>query len=160
MNRIWPLLPIVTWSEPSATTSNVTPTASCAEGATEISLPNVAGLSYFDAAAELTRLGVTPQAMLEHTPLGTSTDADPVVNQRTPPGANIDCGAIVELVVAFNPGPLHVVQPGDTFASIAAAEGLTIDQLLAFSGLETDAVLKVGLAVRLTAEPGPPPATA
>ena len=147
------------WTEPSATTSNVTPTASCAEGATEISLPNVAGLSYRDAAAELTRLGAAPQAMLEQTPGGTSTDSDPVVNQRTPPGATIDCGATVELVVAFNPGPLHIVQSGDTFTSIAAAGGLTVDQLLAFNGLEADTVLKVGVAVRLTAPPGPPPTT-
>lgn len=114
-------------TETSATRATV---MSCDAGATQIELPNVAGMTYRDAAAELTRLGASPEPLLELTPWGTTTDADPVVNQRT----------------AFQPGPLHVVQNGDTLASIAAAAGLTVDQLVAYNGVESDAWLLVACA--------------
>jgi LysM repeat protein len=57
------------------------------------------------------------------------------------------------------PKLIHVVREGETAWTIAARNGLTLDELLAFNGLAPDAVLHIGdeLYVRATFTPTPAP---
>lgn len=83
------------------------------------------------------------------------------VRQKPDPGSTVDCGSNVELTLAYRPGELYAIQDGDTYESIAAAHGITVEQLLGFSSLtvaELSATgetptssLKAGGALRISA---------
>ena len=82
------------------------------------------------------------------------------MNQRTAPGTTTSCGTIIDIVVGYRPGNLYVVRDGDTWESIAASQGITLEELLGFSGLTVAELaangqspttpLTPGQAVRLT----------
>ncbi|HRE03660.1 MAG TPA: PASTA domain-containing protein, partial [Ilumatobacteraceae bacterium] len=103
--------------------------ALCAAGEAQIVVPNVAGMSYAEAEAALVSLGLHVTPIFEDSPLGATTDADPVTKQGTAPGAVVACDAGVTVGVAFQPGPLHVVQDGESLASISEAGGPTVQEL-------------------------------
>jgi N-acetylmuramoyl-L-alanine amidase len=52
------------------------------------------------------------------------------------------------------PSGSYVVQPGDTLSAIAARAGMTVDQLAALNGLNPNAYLISGTALRLPGSPG------
>ncbi len=149
----------------SSAAGNPTTANACANPGEQTSVPNVAGMPYADARAALASAGLEPNALQEHPPPGViSNDADyAVMRQKTAPGTTTSCGTIVDIVVAFRPGILYVVQDGDTYESIAAAQGITLDQLLGFSGLTVAelktsgespaAPLTLGQALPLSSQP-------
>src|ERR1700736_20368 len=59
--------------------------------------------------------------------------------------------AVVGLVVpeAASAAYVHVVAPGESLSSIAAADGLSLSQLAAANGLATDAHLVAGTGVQI-----------
>ncbi len=152
----------------TASSAVVNTTPSCASASTPALVPNVAGLPWVDAAAmlEAARLGSNALPELPG-PAVEATDADlyVTVRQDTAPGTITPCGTTVDIIVAYRPGILHIVQEGDSFESIAASQGLTLDELLVFNGLSVaeleefgqspSAPLALGQALRL----GPCPAS-
>ena len=110
-------------------------------------LDSVPGATGADASAQEAESGTTVP--------GTRTDPSSSCGSRTLTITD----TTLELVAADRPGPVHVVQAGETWASIAADEGLTVDLLLEFNGLTTaelaltgetvDTPLDAGTAVRL-----------
>jgi N-acetylmuramoyl-L-alanine amidase len=52
------------------------------------------------------------------------------------------------------PSGSYVVQPGDTLSAIAARAGMSVDQLAALNGLNPNAYLIAGTALRLPGSPG------
>lgn len=151
-------------SLPTDTVSSATvdTTPSCAITGAQALVPNVAGMPYADAVAALASAGLEPNALREFPPPGeTATDADyAVVRQNAAPGTTTPCGTIVDIVVAYRPGILYIVQEGDTYESIAASQGITLEQLLGFSSLtvadleasgqSSTAPLTLGQALRLS----------
>ena len=145
----------------------VTTTPGCAVTGAQALVPNVAGLPWADAAALLATAGLEPNALPElPPPLETSTAADYyIIRQTTAPGTITPCGTIVDITVAYRPGILYIVQEGDTYESIAASQGITLEQLLGFSGLSVaeleasgqspTAPLALGQALRLSNDPAP-----
>ncbi len=152
-------------TETSAAVVSATTTPACTNTGGQASVPNVAGMPKAQAVAALAQAGLEPNARQEHPPPGvSSTDADyAVVRQNTAPGTTTSCGTKVEIVVAYRPGALYVVKEGDSYQSIAASQGLTLDQLLGFSGLtvaelaasgqSTTAPLDLGQALPLSSQP-------
>lgn len=135
----------------------------CSDGGSVVTVPLVAGTSYEAAANALSALGLEPVGGFESSPRGTASESDLVLSQRTPPGESVSCGATIQLVVPFEPGPFYVTESGDSYVSIAAEQGLSTDELLSFNGtsareLEVQgaavgAPLDAGLGVRLTSPP-------
>jgi hypothetical protein len=137
----------------------------CTSPGAQALVPDVAGIPYAAAIAILTSEGLEPNALREVPPPGeTATDADyAVVRQNAAPGTRTPCGTIVDITVAYRPGILYVVQEGDTYQSIAVAQGISVEQLLGFSGLtvaELEASgqspttpLTLGQALRLSNSP-------
>lgn len=129
-------------SIPTASLPGTANDATCASGGSTAVLPLVVGMSYDDAARTLERAGFGAEPTFENSPDGTAGGDDPVVNQLTTghpsPLEPATCGVSIPLTVAFQPGPLHLVQNGETYPSIAEAEGLDLDELLAYNGLTRD----------------------
>ena len=154
-----------TTTTPGDTTSSVlvktTPRPSCVAGAQAL-VPNVAGMPWADAAAVLATAGLEPLSLPELPAPLNATDPDlyVIIRQATAPGTITSCGTIVDITVAYQPGILHIVQDGDTYESIAASQGVTLDQLLGFNGLSAAeleasdrnpaAPLALGQALRLS----------
>jgi len=142
----------------------VNPTPNCSITDAQSLVPNVAGMSWVDAAADLLTAGFEPNALPElPAPLATP-DADYVIiRQAAAPGAIAPCGATVDIIVAYRPGILYVVQDGDTYESIASSQGITLEQLLSFNGMTVaeleaagqspSAPLALGQALRLSLDP-------
>ena len=109
----------------------------CSQPGVTVTVPNAAGMAGDAAIALLNGTGLRPDQLQEALPNGVVTKpADfAVVDQGLAPGAVVACGSAIRIVLAYKPGPLHVVQQGDTYDSIAASEGLTVEQLLDFNGL-------------------------
>jgi hypothetical protein len=119
----------------SSAVANATP--SCAIGA-QVVVPNVAGMTWVHADVVLATAGLESYALPElSAPTENARDADyyVIVRQKTAPGTITSCGTIVDIMVAYRPGILYIVQEGDTYESIAASHGITLEQLLSFSGL-------------------------
>ena len=148
----------------SSTVVNTTP--SCAITGAQALVPNVAGMPWVDAAAVLAAAGLEPNALPElPAPVETATDADyyVIIRQETAPGTITSCGTIVDITVAYRTGILYIVQEGDTYESIAASQGITLEQLLGFNGLtvaelelsgqDPSTPLTLGQALRLSNSP-------
>ena len=61
----------------------------------------------------------------------------------------VSVGALLALPAAASAYFVHVVAPGESLSSIAAQDGLTVDQLAAANGLSPDAQLIVGSTVQI-----------
>ena len=119
-------------------------------------------MAFGDAVAALISAGLTPDPIKEARRAGTPiSDADyTVMSQRTVPGMSTICGSAITIVAAYRPGAVHVVQEGDTYQSIAEAEGISVEKLLGFSGLTVlelensgqtpSSPLALGQAIRLS----------
>ena len=137
-------------------------TAGCAITGAQTVVPNVAGLPWVDAAAVLEAAGLESNALPELPAPFETPDADyyVIIRQGAVPGTIAPCGSTVGITVAYRPGVLYVVQEGDTFESIAASQGFTLEQLLGFNGLSEAeleasgqspaAPLELGQALRLS----------
>ena len=149
----------------TASSAAVNQTPNCSSMDTQSSVPNVAGKSWVDAAADLLAAGLAPNALPElPAPLETP-DADyyVIIRQATEPGTISPCGTTIDITVAYRPGILYVVQDGDTYESIASSQSITLDQLLGFNSLtvaELEASdqtpsdpLVLGQALRLSLDP-------
>ncbi len=157
--------PVTTLPIDTVSSAVINTTPSCAITGAEALVPNVAGMPYADAVAALASAGLEPNALREFPPPGENArDADhAVVRQNTAPGTLASCGTIVDVTVAYRPGILYIVQEGDTYESIATSQGITLDQLLGFSGLtvaklelagqDSSAPLALGQALRLSNSP-------
>jgi LysM domain/PASTA domain len=159
-----PLTAPTTITVPGDTASSVVvnTTPSCAITGAQALVPNVAGMPWVDADAALVTAGLEPNALPElPAPLEDATDADyyVIIRQETAPGTITPCGTTVDITVAYRPGTLYIVQEGDTYESIAASQGIPLEQLLGFNGLSVaaleasgrspDALLALGQALRL-----------
>jgi LysM repeat protein len=132
----------------------------CSQPGVTVMVPNVAGMAGDAAIVLLDGTGLRPDQLRELLPNGVVTKpADFVaVSQDLDPATAVGCGSPIRIVLAYKPGPLHVVQLGDTYDSIAGAAGITVKQLLAFNGLDklqANGILsshppRVGEALRLT----------
>lgn len=137
---------------------------SCSTGS-DVTVPNVAGQPYTEAVNALVNLALTPNPTRELPPPEiTATPADySVIRQNAVPGTSITCGTVIDITVAYRPGILYVIQAGDTWASVANAQGIPLDELLSFSGLtiaelessdqSPDTPLPLGQALPLSAHP-------
>ncbi|MFN6118813.1 MAG: LysM peptidoglycan-binding domain-containing protein [Actinomycetes bacterium] len=143
----------------------VNPTPNCSSMSSQSVVPNVAGMSWVDAADALLAAGLAPNALPELPGPSDAPDADlyVIIRQATIPGTTAPCGTTVDITVAYQPGTLYVVQDGDTYQSIAASQGITLEQLLGFQGLSVAELaasgrspstpLALGQALRLSACP-------
>lgn len=115
----------------------VNPTPNCSSTNAQSVVPNVAGMSWVDAADALLAAGLASNALPELPAPFETPDADlyVIIRQATIPGTAAPCGTTVDITVAYQPGTLYVVQDGDTYQSIAASQGITLEQLLGFQGL-------------------------
>lgn len=146
----------------TASSAVVNTTPSCAITGAQALVPNVAGMPWVDAAAVLETAGLEPNALPELPPPLETPDADYyiIIRQDAAPGTITTCGTTVDITVAYRPGILYIVQEGDTYQSIAASQGITLEQLLGFNGLsvaELDAAgqspsapVALGQALRLS----------
>lgn len=138
-------------SIPTASLPDAINDATCASGASTAVLPLVVGMSYDDAARTLEQAGFGVEPRFENSPAGTADGDDPVMNQLTTghpaPLEPATCGVSIPLTVAFQPGPLHLVQNGETYPSIAEAEGIDVDDLLAYNGLTRDELGSQGRSI-------------
>jgi hypothetical protein len=146
------------------TTSSVVvnPTPNCSSTNAQSVVPNVAGMSWVDAADALLAAGLASNALPELPAPFETPDADyyVIIRQATVPGTAAPCGTTIDITVAYQPGILYVVQDGDTYQSIAASHGITLEQLLGFQGLSVaeleasgrnpSAPLALGQALRLS----------
>ncbi len=133
---------------------------SCAISGPRVLVPDVAGMPWEDAVAVLAASGLEPLPLPELPPPASDPDSYVIVRQNTAPGKGTLCGSVVALTIEYRPGPLYVVQDGDTYESIAASQGITLDELLGFQGLsiadletsggDISAPLAVGQALRLS----------
>lgn len=152
-------------TSPPTATGPATPAVlapSCGDGGGETVVPNVAGVTFNAAVDQLLAAGLSFEAMREAPPEGeTATDDGyAIVGQDTAPGETLSCGAVVRITAAWRPGTLYTIESGDTWESIAAAQGLPVEELLAFNGssvaeLEaagdtTTSHLEIGRAIRLS----------
>lgn len=136
----------------------------CSSGS-DVTVPDVAGQPYIEAIDTLLAAGLIANPARELPPPGeTATAADySVVRQDTMPGASSSCGTAIDIVLAYRPGILYVVQEGDSWASVASDQGISLDQLLSFSGLtlaelessgqSPNSPLPLGQALPLSAHP-------
>ncbi len=158
--------PITTVPGDTASSAVVNTTPSCAITSAQALVPNVAGMAWVEAAAVLETAGLEPNALPElPAPVEDATDADYyfIIRQETAPGTITPCGTTVDITVAYRPGILYIVQEVDTYESIAASEGITLEQLLGFNGLSVAELeasgqspttpLALGQALRLSACP-------
>lgn len=134
----------------------------CAITGPQVLVPNVAGMPWEDATAVLAAAGLEPLPLPELPPPLDTPDPGlyVIVRQDTAPGTSKSCGSVVAVTVAYRPGPLYLVQDGDTYESIAASQGITLEQLLDFQGLslveleasggDPSAPLALGQALRLS----------
>ena len=115
----------------------VNPTPDCSSTNAQSVVPNVAGMSWVDAADVLLAAGLASSALPELPAPTGPFDADlyVIIRQATIPGTTVPCGTTVDITVAYRPGTLYVVQDGDSYQSIAASQGITLEQLLGFQGL-------------------------
>lgn len=151
-------------SPPTATgpSTSAVPAPTCSDGGGETAVPNVAGMAYGAAVDQLLAAGLSFEAMREIPPEGeTATDDGyAIVGQDTAPGDTVSCGAVVRITAAWRPGTLYTIKPGDTWESIATAQGVPVEELLAFNGssiaeLEaagesTTSPLEIGRAIPLS----------
>ena len=143
----------------------VNPTPTCSSTNAQSEVPNVAGMSWVHAADALLAAGLASNALPELPGPSDAPDADlyVIIRQATIPGTTAPCGTTVDITVAYQPGTLYVVQDGDTYQSIAVAQGITLEQLLALQGLSVEeleascrnasTLLALGQALRLSACP-------
>lgn len=136
----------------------------CSAGS-DVTVPDVAGQPYSEAIDTLLTAGLIANPARELPPPGeTATAADySVVRQNTMPGASSACGTAIDIVIAYRPGILYVVHEGDSWASVASDQGISLDQLLSFSGLSLaelkssgqnpNSPLPLGQAIPLSAHP-------
>ncbi len=130
-------------SEATLAPPSSTPAASaatdptCSDGGGEATVPNVAGMAYPAAVDTLLAIGLSFEVLREVPPEGETATDDTyaVVGQDATPGDTLACGDVVRITAAYRPGKLHTIHPGDTWESIAAAEGIPVDDLLNFNGL-------------------------
>jgi hypothetical protein len=124
---------------PGQTTSSVVvnPTPNCSSTNAQSVVPNVAGMSWVDAADALFAAGLASNALPELPAPFETPDADyyVIIRQATVPGTAAPCGTTIDITVAYQPGFLYVVQDGDSYQSIADSMGITLEQLLGFQGL-------------------------
>ena len=158
-------VPVTTVPGDTASSAVVNTTPSCAITGAQALVPNVAGMPWVDAAAVLATAGLEPNALPELSPPLETPDADyyVIIRQATAPGTITSCGTVVDITVAYRPGVLYIVQEGDTYESIAASQGITLEQLLGFNGLSvaeleasgqsSSAPLALGHALRLSIDP-------
>jgi hypothetical protein len=151
-------------SPPTATgpATSAAPAPTCGDGGGETAVPNVAGMAYGAAVDQLLAAGLSFEAMREAPPAGeTATDDGyAIVGQDTAPGDTVACGAVVRITAAWRPGKLYTIEPGDTWESVAAAQGIPVEDLLGFNGFtiaELDAAgetttspLEIGRAISLS----------
>jgi hypothetical protein len=156
-----PASPAVTIPPPEPTAPVIVPAVSsipsstntkrCAAGDQTGIVPMVAGLSYDEATATLQAAGFVAEARFENSPAGTANGDDPVISQLADgnpvPTEPARCGASIPLTVALLPGRLHLVQDGETYPTIAQAEGISVDELLSYNGLTQDEVTASGRSI-------------
>jgi len=151
---------------PTTTTVLSDTTPSCAITGEQAVVPNVAGMPWGDAAAVLATAGFQSNALPELPGPFETPDTDYVIiRQATAPGTITPCGTTVDITVAYRPGTLYIVQEGDTYESIAASQGVTLDQLLDLNALSIAqleaagrspaSLLALGQALRLSPCPTP-----
>lgn len=148
-------------------TLSAEPPTSCVPAGQTTSVPNVAGLPYLWAIDALGAAGLESDAIREAAPDGTSGSDEQytIVEQNVVPLEVVACGSVIVVTAAYRPGRLRIVEPGDTYDSIAAVEGLPVELLLDYNGLTTTELqaagvttidpLDVGRAIRLTQGPAP-----
>lgn len=139
------------------------PSPGCADPAGRTLVPNVSGLSYPEAVDAMISAGLDFEVVRELPVDGetASDDLHTVVAQNVAPAESVECGTVVRITAAYRAGILYVVQPGDTYESIAESQGIPVETLLEFSGLSvaeldavgesTTTVLNVGRAIPLSA---------
>lgn len=167
---------------PATTVLQMTPPATiaadasaCSDGEAETTVPNVGGLVYTDAVEALRGVGLDARVGREGVGGGIEPelgDGHFIVWQDPTAGQPIACGTVVELTATIL--PVYVVEPGDTWASIAAAQGIAVEDLLesnfsTIAGLEADgrsaeSPVETGRVIRLslpnrTLDTGPPETT-
>jgi len=167
---------------PATTVLQITPpgtiaadASACSDGEAETTVPNVGGMAYSDAVEALRGVGLDAQVGREAVGGGIEPelgDGHVIVWQDPTAGQPIACGSVVELTATTL--PVYVSEPGDTWASIAAAQGIAVEDLLesnystiaeleadgrsAESPVETGRVIRLSLPNR-TLGNGPPATT-
>lgn len=123
--------------ERTAPGPTVAPDQPCSDGPGETTVPNVAGTLYSDAVETLRVAGVGFDVVREGSPGAEVAIGDGyvVVRQDTAPGSTHVCGDVVVLTVGHRARGTYTTQPGDTWESIAAAQGISVEDLLDFNGL-------------------------
>jgi len=167
---------------PATTVLQMTPPATiaadasaCSDGEAETTVPNVGGMAYTDAAEALRGVGLDAQVAREAVDGGIEPelgDSHVILWQDPTAGQPIACGAIV--LITATTLPVYVVEPGDTWASIAAAQGIPVEDLLEFNdftiveleaaGGSVTSSIEIGRVIRLSlpyrsVETGPPATT-
>jgi hypothetical protein len=134
--------------------------SACRDGLAETTVPNVGGMAYFVAVEALRAAGLDSLVAREGVSgvvpeLG---DRHVILWQDPTPGSPIACGDVVELTATSL--PVYVVQPGDTWESVAAAQAIPVEDLLDFNDfsiaeLEADggsatSPIEIGRVLRLS----------
>jgi LysM repeat protein len=133
-----PVGPALTDPEPElAPETTADPDQPCRDGTGETTVPNVAGIPYSEAVDTLGAAGVEFEVVPEGSPAEevAIVDGYVVVKQHTAPGSTLVCGDVVVLTVGYRARATYTIQPGDTWESIAAAQGISVEDLLDFNGL-------------------------
>ena len=167
---------------PTTTLSQTTPPATiaadesaCSDGEAETTVPNVGGMAYTVAVEALLGVGLDSQVSREVVSAGVQPelgDGHVIVSQDPTAGETLACGGVVELTATTL--PVYVIEPGDTWKSIAAAHGIAVEDLLEFNdstiveleaaGGSVTSPLEIGRVIRLslpyrTLETAPPTTT-
>lgn len=147
-------------SEPADPATTAAHEPACSDGEGETIVPNVAGMAYPVAADTLLAAGLDFEVSREASPEGQPAigDGHVVVAQDPTPGATVACGDVVNVMATTL--PVYAIQPGDTWESIAAAQGIPVEDLLDFNDftiVELEAAggsitspLEIGRVIRLS----------
>lgn len=135
--------------------------SACRNGEGETTVPNVGGMAYPVAVRALRAAGLDSQVLREAVSAGVQPelgDGHVILWQDPTPGATVACGDVVELTATTL--RVYVVQPGDTWESVAAAQGIPVEDLLDFNdftiveleaaGGSVTSPLTIGQVIRLS----------
>lgn len=152
------LTSIVVLAVPSAASADVGHTVASGESLSSVAaadgltVAQLAAANGLSPTAELitgSTLAIPPQTATEQVAAGTAAPAEPVVaaggvQAGVAAGNDGDEAESVPSQGAAMGAGGYVVQPGDTLTAIAAANGLTVDQLAAANGLDPAGILLAG----------------
>jgi LysM repeat protein len=148
--------PALTDATPEATAPATTadPNQPCGDGTGETSVPNVAGMQYDMAIDTLNAAGLGSEVVPSIPDAASATYGYVVAKQGTIPGATVACGDVVVLTVGDRPKINYTIQSGDTWESIASAQGVPIDDLLDANGLTATTLEATGETITSPLDPG------